>query len=63
MMMFIGHAEQVAFIVKMHLSFRLNQQEAVHRAAFRLQCCAPGDQRVGLLRFGMHPGDHLFLRH
>ena len=63
MMMLIGHAEQVTFIVKMDLPLRLNQQEAVHRAAFRLQGGAPGDQRVGLLRFGVHPGDHLILRH
>ena len=62
-MMLIRHAEQVAFIVKMHFPFRLHQQEAVHRPAIRLQGGAPGDQRVGLLRFGMHPGHHLILRH
>jgi len=62
-MMFIRHAEQVTFIVKMHFPFRLNQQEAVHRPAFGLQGGAAGNQRVSLLRFGMHPGDHLLLRH
>ena len=62
-MVLIRHAEQVALVVEMHLSFRLDQQEAVHRAAFRLQRGATGNQRVGLLRFGMHPGDHLILRH
>ncbi len=62
-MVLIRHTEQVTLVVEVHLSFRLDQQEAVHRAALRLQRGATGNQRVGLLRFGMHPGDHLLLRH
>ncbi len=62
-MMLIRHAEQVAFIVKMNVPFRLDQQEAVHRPAFGLQGGAAGDQRISLLRFSMHPCNHLLLRH
>lgn len=47
----------------MNVPFRLDQQEAVHRAALRLQRGAAGDQRISLLRFGMHPCNHLILRH
>ena len=62
-MMLIRHAEQVAFIVKMHFPFRLNQQKTVHWPALGLQGGTTRDQRVCLLRFGMHPGDHVILRH
>ncbi len=63
MLMFIRHAEQVALIVEMHLSLWLDQQEAVNRPAFGLEGDATGNQRVCLLRFGVHPGHNLVLRH
>ncbi|KJF79570.1 hypothetical protein UA44_10695 [Klebsiella aerogenes] len=63
MVMFIRHAEQVTLIVKMRFTAGLYQQKAVHRAAFGLQCRATGNQRVGLLRFRLHPLNDLFLRH
>ena len=47
-MMFIGHTEQVPFIIMVHRTVRLDQQEAVNSAVFSLQRSAAGNQRLGL---------------
>ncbi len=60
-MVFIGHTEQVTFIIMMDRAVRLDQQEAVNGPALSLQRRAAGDQRLGLRRPGMHPRYHLGL--
>lgn len=41
--MFAGHAEQVAFVIGMHLAARLDQQEAVDRTLVSFQRHAAAD--------------------
>ena len=62
MLMLIRHAEQMALVVEMHITFGLNQKKAVYRAAFRLDSSAARDQGVGLLRLDAHPAYDFFLR-
>ncbi len=59
MMVFIGHTEQVPFIIMVHRTVGLDQQEAVNSAVFGLQRCAAGNQRLGLRGPGMHPLHHV----
>ncbi len=61
--MLIGHAEQMAFVVEVDLTFRLHEQETIDRTQRRLQRGAAGNQGVGAQCLLSHPGDNLFLCH